>query len=496
MASFKLKTLLATGSHSAQAIQSLCAALGGSACILDAFDRPLLGNVSDLPSSHIRLPIPFNEADIGFVVAHPATAQPLVEMLTHLAARESESRALASEVLHLYREINLIEQLSEDLAALLDVAAVGQRALQEAQRLIPSTCGAIFVYNKALDAITKVSSFAANSDEYDSNPDSLCTSSRFLQSVIERAAPEIINDCKADPRIIDEEQNLQALVCAPLRAGELTSGAIIIANSDPQAFYSSADLKLLNTIALLTATALENALLCAEMVTAARDRASFVAEMQAASTVQQLLLNRASRTMPGFDVQWAYLPASEVGGDLFFLQPAPDSSLIALIGDVSGKGLTAAMRVAMILGALNRETSCEPDQILSALNNALIAQGELGFTTACCIRIFSTGRYILANGGHIPPFVSGVEIETEPSLPLGMVPDQTYAAQPGSLRPGERIVFFSDGVPEARSANGQLLGLDRLPQLSLLTAREIANVAQNFGQEDDITVLTIALAHS
>lgn len=494
MANFKLKALFTSGSHSAQAIQSLCVALGGHVCVVDSFDRPLLGAASDLSSSHLRLPISLDETNIGFVMADPSTAQPLVELLTHLAAREAESRSLASEVLHLYREINLIEQLSEDLAALLDVAAVGQRALQEAQRLLPSTCGAIFVYNKAIDAITEVSSFGAPLVASPSDHPSLSANSHFVQSVIERGTAEIINDCNADPRVADAERDFHSMVCAPLRAGELTSGAIIVANTDPQAVYSSPDLKLLNTISLLTATALENALLCAEMVTAARDRASFAAEMQAASTVQQLLLNRASRTMPGFDVQWAYLPASEVGGDLFFLQAAPDSSLIALIGDVSGKGLTAAMRVAMILGALNRETSCEPDQILSALNNALIAQGELGFTTACCIRIFPAGDYILANGGHISPFVSGVEVETEPSLPLGMLPDQTYAAQRGTLRPGERIVFVSDGVPEARSATGQLLGLDRLPRLSLLTAREIADAAQNFGQEDDITVLTIALA--
>jgi serine phosphatase RsbU (regulator of sigma subunit) len=494
MASFKLKSLFTSGSHSVRSLQSLCESLGGRICIVDAFDRPLLGSTSDLAHTHLRLPVSFNDENIGYVMADPSAAKPIAELLTHLAARESESRTLASEVLHLYRELNLFEQLSEDLSALLDVSAVSERALQEAQRLINSNCGAVFVYDKAIDAITKVASFGDVSAAPNTDNSSLNIHSRFVQSAIDRGAAEIINDCASDPRALDEERSLHSLVCAPLRAGELTSGAIVVANTDPETEYSSADLKLLNTIALLTSTAIENALLCAEMVTAARDRAAYTAELQAASTVQQLLLNRASRITPGFDVQWVYVPASEVGGDLFFLQPAPDSSLIALIADVSGKGLTAAMRVAMILGVLNRETSCEPDEILSALNNALIAQGELGFTTACCIRIFPSGKFILANGGHIPPFISGVEFETEPSLPLGMVPDQTYAAARGTLRHGERIVFLSDGVPEARAANGKLLGLDCLPQLSLLSAREIAQVAQDFGQEDDITVLTIALS--
>lgn len=494
MASFKLKSLFTPGSHSLRAVQSLCSALGSSICIVDAFDRPLFGSPYNLPSNHLRQSIRFEEADVGFIMAEPSAAPPISELLTHLAARESESRTLASEVLHLYRELNLFEQLSEDLSALLDVAAVSQRALQEAQRLISSTCGAIFVYDKTVDAISQLASFSDSPGDPVTNQDVLSVNSQFLQSAIERGAAEIINNCASDPRALEEERSFHALVCAPLRAGELTSGAIIVANTNPQSEYSSADLKLLNTIALLTSTALENALLCAEMVTAARDRAAYTAELQAASTVQQLLLHRASRTTPGFDVQCVYLPASEVGGDLFFLQPAPDSSLIALIGDVSGKGLTAAMRVAMILGALNRETSCEPDQILAALNNALIAQGELGFTTACCIRIYPSGEFVLANGGHISPFISGVEFPTEPSLPLGVVPDQTYAAARGTLRQGERIVFVSDGVPEARAATGELFGLDRLPQLSLLSAHDIANAAENYGQEDDITVLTIALA--
>jgi serine phosphatase RsbU (regulator of sigma subunit) len=164
-------------------------------------------------------------------------------------------------------------------------------------------------------------------------------------------------------------------------------GIIALANTAEGASYSAANLKLLNTIALQTAAAIANSLLCAEMVDAARARAAFAAELQAASTVQQLLLQSASRSTPGFQVESVYLPASEVGGDFFFVSPAPDGSLTAIVGDVSGKGLTAAMRVAMILGALRRETSHDPGDILFGLNNALIAQGQLGFTTACCIRI-------------------------------------------------------------------------------------------------------------
>jgi serine phosphatase RsbU (regulator of sigma subunit) len=318
--------------------------------------------------------------------------------------------------------------------------------------------------------------------------------SPFVASVLERGVAEIVNHCAADPRMRDAARGPQSLICAPLRAGERTAGVIVLASDDDGASYSSADLKLLNTIALQTAAAMQNALLCAEMVNTARDRAAYAAELQAASTVQQLLLQSASRATPGFQMHTVYLPASEVGGDFFFARPGLDDSLIAIVGDVSGKGLTAAMRVAMILGALHRETSEDPSVILAGLNNVLTSQGQLGFTTACCVRMSLSGEYTVANAGHIAPYLDGKEIETAPALPLGLVADQRYEAVHGRLAAGERLVLLSDGVLEARSESGELYGFERLSPLTRLPAETIAETAQRFGQEDDITVLTLQLA--
>ncbi len=117
----------------------------------------------------------------------------------------------------------------------------------------------------------------------------------------------------------------------------------------------------------------------------------------------------------------------------------------------------------------------------------------LGFTTACCIRLSRSGKFALANAGHIAPYVAGCELKTPPAIPLGLIADQTYELVHGCLPVGERLVMLSDGVPEARSQTGELYGFDRLSGLTLLSAGEIAKVAQSFGQEDDITVFTLAL---
>jgi hypothetical protein len=469
----------------------------GDICIVDPLDKPILGSISDGRSiDQSRVPIQFEDAILGFAVGPPAPAAAVALLVTHLVARESEGRALASEILHLYREIHLIEQLSEQLAALLDLHAVSQSALGQAQRLISATHGGILVMEEADGTLRNAASFGDSSSDSGGSLGPLLPDSRFAASILERGIAEIVNNCCSDPRAIESERGLNALICAPLRAGQRTVGVIALANTAAGATYSAGDLKLLNTIALQTAAAIANSILCAEMVDAARIRAAFAAELHAASTVQQLLLQGASRPTPGFQVESVYLPASEVGGDFFFVSPAPDGSVTAIVGDVSGKGLTAAMRVAMILGALRRETSHDPGEILFGLNNALIAQGQLGFTTACCIRISLSGEYTLANAGHIAPYLSGRELDTPSALPLGLIRDQTYELTQGHLRSGERLVLLSDGVPEARSHAGELYGFERLSSLTLMAAQDIAEAAQVFGQEDDITVLTLAFSTS
>jgi Stage II sporulation protein E (SpoIIE)/GAF domain len=491
-----LRSILNPRSASYPALKSLWEAMGSTACVVDPSGKVLLGALpAEDAQSDARIPVQLDDVMLGFVVGPESSATSLALLLNHLVSRDSEGRALASEVLHLYREFHLIEQLSEQLAALLDLSAVSQSALAQAQRLIAATHGSILVMESGPieDGQASLRSAASFADDDSSANGPLAIGSRFASSILERGVGEIVNNCASDPRALDSERNLTALICAPLRAGQRTVGLIALASTAAGASYSAADLKLLNTIALQTAAAIANSLLCAEMVDAARARAAFAAELQAASTVQQLLMESASRSTPGFAVESVYLPASEVGGDFFFVSSAPDGSLTATVGDVSGKGLTAAMRVAMILGALLRETSHDPGEILFGLNNALIAQGQLGFTTACCIRIALSGDYTLANAGHIAPYLSGREIETPPALPLGLVPDQVYELVSGRLELTDRLVLMSDGVPEARTPEGELYGFERLPQLTLLAASEIAEAARQFGQEDDITVLTLAL---
>jgi hypothetical protein len=227
----------------------------------------------------------------------------------------------------------------------------------------------------------------------------------------------------------------------------------------------------------------------------ARERASLAAEVEAAEQVQALLLARASQPTPGYAVETVYRPMGEVGGDFFLVSPdARDGSLLVTVGDVSGKGMGAAMRVSLILGVLSREDARQPASVLADLNEALLAQGQMGFTTACCVRLERDGRFSFSNAGHLNPYVNGEELESPGMLPLGLSRAPEFEEMHGVLRPGDRMILLSDGVPEARAGKGELLGFDRVVTMVRMTAEEIAEAAQEFGQTDDITVLSLALA--
>ena len=486
VAGLTLKSLLSRRSGNLPLVTAMLETMGAGAGIADASGVLLLGAAGKTQDLS-RVPVEVEENVLGFVIGPAASAATLAMLIQQLAAKESENRALAGEVLHLYREVHLIEQLSEQLAALLNPSAVSESALAQAQRLISATHGSILVFDKADGSLRSAASFGLHAE----SAGALTPDSRLAASVLERGIAEIVNNYDSDPRTLASERGLNALMCAPLRSGQRTAGIIALASNATDASYAAADLKLLNTIALQTAAALENSFLCVDMVEAARERAAFAAEFHAASTVQQLLLQGASRSTPGFQVESVYLPASEVGGDFFLVSPAADGCLTAIVGDVSGKGLTAAMRVALILGALRREVSSDPGEILAGLNNALINGDQLGFTTACCVRLSLAGDFTVANAGHISPYLAGRELPTAPALPLGLIPDQKYELYQGRLARGEHLVLLSDGIPEARNSGGELYGFERLSSLVLLSAREIAQAAQSFGQEDDITVLTV-----
>ena len=211
-------------------------------------------------------------------------------------------------------------------------------------------------------------------------------------------------------------------------------------------------------------------------------------ELVAARSVQELLISQEKLATPGFEVDSVYSPANEVGGDFFHVQTM-DGGMLVVIGDVAGKGLKAAMNVSLIMGALRHTVECSPAKILESLNRVL--GGAQSFTTCQALWFGLNGEMVIANAGHLPPYLNSQEIELPGNLPLGVLAHVSYDEVRFFLHPGDRVLLLSDGVVEARQPSGELFGFDRLRHFSQQSAFYLAEAAKAFGQEDDITVLTV-----
>jgi serine phosphatase RsbU (regulator of sigma subunit) len=166
-----------------------------------------------------------------------------------------------------------------------------------------------------------------------------------------------------------------------------------------------------------------------------------------------------------------------------------------VIGDVSGKGMPAAMTVSLLVGMLRTLAyyTQRPGEILAAMNRRMLTRSNGGFTTCLAVRVDANGLITAANAGHLAPYRNGEEIELENGFPLGIAAGVVYAETKLHLEPNDTLTFISDGVVEARNASGELLGFERTQALSMESAEKVAQAAEEFGQEDDITVLRLTM---
>ncbi len=224
-----------------------------------------------------------------------------------------------------------------------------------------------------------------------------------------------------------------------------------------------------------------------------REQARSAAEFDAAREIQQRLVPSSLPDLPGYKLAAAYLPAQEVGGDFYQIIVQSDGCALIVVGDVSGKGLKAAMTGALAIGALRAlaHDNLRPAVLLARLNQQLLQTQDSGFVTCLCIRIESNGAVTMANAGHLSPYRRGEEVVADAGLPLGIAPGIEHTETAFTLQPGDTLTLITDGVVEARNKSGELYGFDRTAALSTQSAQRVSLAAQAFGQEDDITVLTV-----
>jgi serine phosphatase RsbU (regulator of sigma subunit) len=226
---------------------------------------------------------------------------------------------------------------------------------------------------------------------------------------------------------------------------------------------------------------------------ASRRQTALEQEHRNARAVQQVLIPEEIPQVPGFAIHSFYKPAGEVGGDFFQIIATGDGGVLAVIGDVSGKGMPAAMTVSLLVGTVRTlaHYTHSPGAILAAMNQRMLGRSDGGFTTCLVLRADMNGALTIANAGHIAPYVAGKELALEGGLPLGLSEETSYVESVFHLAPEEQVTLLTDGVVEARGKTGALFGFERTAALSTQPAQAIALAAQAFGQDDDITVLSL-----
>jgi hypothetical protein len=255
----------------------------------------------------------------------------------------------------------------------------------------------------------------------------------------------------------------------------------------------------LGTVSTILSLLIITVMLLRRFVLAQRKKEQWKLEIQQARHVQQVLIPDKLPEIQGLYIESEYRPAREVGGDFFQILPgeAPGTALI-VVGDVTGKGLQAGMLVALIVGAIRTaaQHTSDPVRILTLVNEQL-CEREHASATCMILRFAPNGAITVANAGQLPPYLNGKEMEMEGALPLGIIPDAEFPVASIHLGQGDSIILMSDGIAEAQDAHGNLFGFDRVNELLSrpVTAAEIAKIAQQFGQEDDILVLRIQRTH-
>jgi sigma-B regulation protein RsbU (phosphoserine phosphatase) len=225
-----------------------------------------------------------------------------------------------------------------------------------------------------------------------------------------------------------------------------------------------------------------------------REQARAAAELAAAREIQRHLVPAVLPSLPNYAIEAAYLPAREVGGDFYQVLPQTDGSLLVVIGDVSGKGLGAAMTGAFAIGALHALAAeiSDPPQLLTRLNREVLrGKDNSGFITCLCIKLSPSGQMTISNAGHLSPYKNAEELICEGGPPLGMFPDLVYLDSRFEVNCGDTLTLLSDGVVEATGPKYELFGSERTQAIIGHSAHDIAAAAQQFGQEDDITVVKL-----
>jgi serine phosphatase RsbU (regulator of sigma subunit)/predicted ester cyclase len=241
----------------------------------------------------------------------------------------------------------------------------------------------------------------------------------------------------------------------------------------------------------------------------ARERERIEHELQVARRIQQELLPEATPELDGWQIAAYYGPAREVGGDFYDFLAFPDGRIGLVVGDATGHGMPAALMMATTRGMLRAVVQSleSPGEVLARVNEAMVADVPPSTFVTCFYGILDpkSGQLVYANAGHDLPYLwqgGAAEELRARGMPLGLMPGMDYEEKEITLKRGEGVLFYSDGLVEAHDPHYEMFGFPRLRALLANHSEERSLVnflmeelssftGQSWEQEDDITLMTL-----
>jgi serine phosphatase RsbU (regulator of sigma subunit) len=300
-----------------------------------------------------------------------------------------------------------------------------------------------------------------------------------------------------------------AVLVIPLISSGSLVGLLSLGPRRSERGYSSEDKRLLTALAGYAAPAMRVGQLVRQQQAEARSRERIEQELKIAQIIQQQFLPSSLPDLPGWNVAAFYRPARTVGGDFYDFIGLPDGRVMCVVGDVTDKGIPAALVMAsthaLLRAAAQRLMS--PGAVLAQVNDLLYADipAHMFVTCLCMVLDPASGAVVFANAGHDVPYVrttDGIAELRARGMPLGLMPGMTYDERSFEFRPGDCALLHSDGLAEAHGPDREMFGF---PRVSALVARGAVGAAlidecltelreftgPDYEQEDDITLVSL-----
>lgn len=432
-----------------------------------------------------------------------AIAELVADVVGERLAREAETRDLTTELLSRYEEVNLLYDLGEALAAVLDVPTLCEIAMERATRAVGAQRAFVALAAPETDRYDIVSAQGYGAPSATTDVPDESVSAQVVASGLQV--------------LLHPEEHYEAVLCVPLirpgdeegQHGPRAIGALNLSGKRPGERFSAGDARLATTIATELAVAILNSRLVESQRQAERARQ----ELEIAAGIQRGLLPDAPPEIPGADVAGLCVPATSVGGDYFDMLLAETGLLTLVIADVAGHSIGSALMMAMARIILRREVSegHGPGAVLGATNDAMLSdlvRAGLFITAFCAQFDLSTRRLRYANAAHNLPLVcldAGRKVREldADGMPLGILEGVEYEERTIQLAPGDVLLLYTDGVVETRDSGGEQFGDKRLHETLTADASESAReltdgvlgaVRRHLGggtQQDDITLLAL-----